>query len=87
MTIYAALSGESMENLFVQYGGQGFGDFKKALVDVAVAHLEPITSRMNDLMQSADEIDKILQNGAEKCNAIAKPFLNQTMDIMGFWKA
>lgn len=86
MTIYAALSGESMENLFVQYGGQGFGDFKKALVDVAVAHLEPITSRMNDLMQSLDEIDKILQDGAEKCNAIAKPFLNQTMDIMGFWK-
>ncbi len=86
MTIYSALSGEKMDSLFAQYGGQGFGDFKKALVDVAVAHLEPITTRMNHLMETPDEIDAILQKGGEKCNAIAQPFLNRTMDIMGFWK-
>ena len=86
MTIYSALSGEDMNSLFNQYGGQGFGDFKKALIDVAVSHLEPITSRMNQLMANPQEIDEILASGGERCNALAKPFLDQTMDIMGFWK-
>ena len=86
MTIYAALADVSMDKVFAEYGGQGFGDFKQALVDVAVAHLEPITTRMNHLMETPDEIDAILRNGAEKCNGIVQPFLNETMHIMGFWK-
>ena len=86
MTIYSMLSGETLDDLFQQYGGQGFGDFKKALVDVAVAHLEPITSRMNELLDDPAQIDVILKQGGEKCNAIAQPFLQETMDIMGFWK-
>lgn len=86
MTIYAALADMPLETVFADYGGQGFGDFKKALVDVAVAHLEPITTRMNHLMETPDEIDTILNKGAEACNAMAQPFLNETMDIMGFIK-
>jgi tryptophanyl-tRNA synthetase len=86
MSIYSLLSGDSMDSLFTQYGGQGFGDFKKALVDVAVAHMEPITTRMNELLSDQSQIDQILAQGGEKCNEIAQPFLNKTMDIMGFWK-
>ncbi len=84
MTIYALLSGENMDKLFTQYGGQGFGDFKKALVDVTVSNMEPITSRMNDLLNAPEEIDAVLRKGGEKCRALAEPFLKETMDIMGF---
>jgi len=87
MTIYAALSGETMDDIFAQYGGKTFGDFKSALTDVAVAHLAPITSRMNDLLSDTDEIDRILAQGTQKCQSITEPFLQKTMDIMGFWKA
>lgn len=86
MTIYSALSGEDMNALFSQFGGKTFGEFKPALADVAVSHLEPITTRMNQLMEDPQEIDKILIKGGEKCNATAQPFLQKTMDIMGFWK-
>jgi len=86
MTIYSALSGEGMDDVFAQFGGKNFGEFKPALIDVAVAHLEPITTKMNHLMQSPDEIDKILAKGGERCNAMAQPLLDKTMDIMGFWK-
>jgi len=80
------LSGEGMDDVFAQFGGKNFGEFKPALIDVAVAHLEPITTKMNHLMQSPDEIDKILAKGGERCNAMAQPLLDKTMDIMGFWK-
>lgn len=87
MTIYSALSGESIDDVFTQFGGKNFGEFKPALVDVAVAHLEPITTKMNHLMQSPNEIDEILIRGGERCDDIARPLLNKTMDIMGFWKS
>lgn len=86
MTIYAALAGVELDAVFAEYGGKSFADFKTALIDVAVSHLEPITTRMNQLMQDADEIDAILHKGAEKANDIAAPMVAQTMDIMGFWK-
>ncbi len=87
MTIYAALADETMDDVFNKFGGQSFADFKKSMIDVSVAHLEPITTRMNDLMNDVTEIDKILAEGGEKCNAITEPFIDQTMDIMGFWKS
>lgn len=86
MTLYATLSDTSMDQVMLEFGGKSFADFKGALVDVAVSHLSPITSKMSDLMQHPDEIDKILAVGAEKANAIAEPVINETMDIMGFWK-
>ena len=85
MTLYSVLGGIPMDKVFADFGGQSFAGFKGALIDVAVAHLEPITSRMSQLMQHPDEIDKILANGAEKCNALATPYIRETMDIMGFW--
>ena len=87
MTIYSALSNDTMDSIFNEFGGKTFGEFKTALIDVAVNHLEPITTKMNDLMQDPQEIDKILAKGADRCNAKANPFIRETMDIMGFWKA
>jgi tryptophanyl-tRNA synthetase len=86
MTIYAALSGQSMDQVFDQHGGKTFSEFKKILTDVAVEHLAPITSRMNDLLAAPDSIDEILRIGAEKANDIAAPNVSETMNIMGFWK-
>lgn len=86
MTVYAALADVDLGTVFADFGGKTFSEFKSALTDVAVAHLSPITTRMNELMQDSAEIDKILANGAEKCNAIAQPTLQETMDIMGFWR-
>jgi tryptophanyl-tRNA synthetase len=86
MQIYSLLSGQNMDSVFQQFGSQNFGTFKSELIDVAVDHLSPITAKMNDLLNNKQEIDRILVKGGEKCNAIANPFIEQTMDIMGFWR-
>jgi len=85
VTIYAALSGKTKADVVAEFAGKQFGVFKPALADVAVAHLAPITKRMNELLSDRAEIDRILESGAEKANAIASPTIEETMKIMGFW--
>lgn len=86
VTIYAALAGETREAVIARYAGENFSVFKPALADVAVAHLAPITRRLNDLLAHPAEIDALLDKGAEKARALAAPVLRETMDIMGFWR-
>jgi len=83
VNIYAALAGETPEAVLARFEGQGFGVFKPALAEVAVAVLGPITRRMADYMADPAGIDRILGRGAEKAEAVARPILAQTMDIMG----
>ncbi|MAE50571.1 MAG: tryptophan--tRNA ligase [Micavibrio sp.] len=86
VNLYAALAGITNEDVLKEFAGKGFGDFKPALVDVAVAHLAPITARMNELMADPAEIDAILQAGNEKARAMAGDVLSEVSEIMGFWK-
>ncbi len=86
VTIYAALADISREEVIKQYAGKGWGEFKPALADLAVAHLAPITTRMNELMGDKAEIDNILTKGAERARAVAEPVMDETMKIMGFWQ-
>jgi tryptophanyl-tRNA synthetase len=86
VTIYAALAGESREQVIARFGGQQFSAFKPALADVAVAHLSPITTRLSQLLAEPDEIDRLLIKGADKARSIAAPVLQEAMDIMGFWR-
>jgi tryptophanyl-tRNA synthetase len=83
VNIYAALSGETPDHVVARHAGQGFGTFKPALADLAVAKLSPITDRMKRLMDAPDEIDRILGQGADRADAIARPILNRVLDIAG----
>ena len=83
VNIYAALSDQSAEAVIAEFGGQGWGVFKPALADLAVAKLAPISTEMSRLMNDPAEIDRILGKGAEKADAIAQPVLAKTLDIMG----
>ncbi len=83
VNIYAALAGHTPEQVISDYAGAQFGTFKPALADLAVAKLEPITLEMNRLMKDPTEIDRILGNGADRADAIARPILDQVYDIVG----
>ena len=83
VNIYAALAGHTPEQVIRDYAGAQFGTFKPALADLAVAKLEPITLEMNRLMQDPAEIDRILGQGADRADAIARPIVDQVYDIVG----
>ncbi|NUB45081.1 tryptophan--tRNA ligase [Fertoebacter nigrum] len=83
VNIYAALADMSADAVIAEYAGAQFGTFKPALADLAVAKLEPITSEMNRLMQDPAEIDRILGEGADRADAIARPVMDEVYDIVG----
>ena len=83
VNIYAALSDTSPAEVLAEFAGHGFGAFKPQLADLAVSKLEPISSEMTRLMSDETEIDRILGNGATRADAIARPILEKTYDIVG----
>jgi tryptophanyl-tRNA synthetase len=83
VNIYAALADQTPEAVIAEFGGQGFGTFKPALADLAVAKLAPLNAEMSRLMQDVSEIDRILAQGAERADAIARPILRKTRAIVG----
>ena len=82
--IYAALAECSTDDVLVEFGGRGFGDFKPALGDLAVAKLSPIGAEMRRLLENPADIDAILADGAERAAAIARPIIAEVRDIVGF---
>ena len=83
VTIYSALSNQSIESTLKEVGGKQFSDFKPLLVERAVDVLSPISTEMNKLMQNSEEIDIILAKGAERARKIAGPILQKTYEIIG----
>jgi tryptophanyl-tRNA synthetase len=83
VTIYAALADIAPAEVLTQYGGQGFGQFKPALADLAVAKLGPIRDRLVRLLDDRGEVTRILDRGAERARAIAAPVLREAQDAMG----
>ena len=83
MNIYAALAGEAPETVLERFAGHGFGAFKPALAELAVATLSPISTEMKRLLADPAEIDRILGQGAERADALARPILARTQDIVG----
>ena len=83
VNIYAALAGDAAETVLERFAGHGFGAFKPALAELAVATLAPITAETKRLMAEPAEIDRILGEGARRADAIARPILERTHDIVG----
>ena len=85
VTIYATLTDRTRASVLEEYAGSGWGVFKPALADLAVAKLAPITDKMRDLLKDPVEIDKILIRGAEHANALTQKHLREIKEIVGLW--
>ena len=82
--IYAAMADMTVDDVLGEFGGRGFGDFKPALAALAVDRLAPIGARMRELLENPDELDAILDDGAVRAEAIARPILAEVHEIVGF---
>ncbi len=82
LDIYAAFSDQSIEDLQTNYAGKGYGDFKSDLAEVVVKGLEPIQERYYELYES-EELDDILDQGAEKASRTAFKTLRKAKKAMG----
>ena len=83
VTIFAALSDTTVEDVLSQYGGEGFGTFKPALGELLVETLRPISQRFTQLLDDREALDAILARGASQARDIAQPTLQKTYEALG----
>jgi tryptophanyl-tRNA synthetase len=81
--IYAAVTGESVEQVLARFAGQGFGAFKPALADVLVGLIAPIRERLDGLRRDPAELDRILAQGAERASELGAPVLARAKAAVG----
>lgn len=82
LTIEAAITNKSIDEVVKKYEGLGYGAFKEGVATALIEHLTPIQERFNELINS-EELDKILDEGAEKANAIANETVKKMEIAMG----
>ena len=71
LTIYASLKEISMEEVVAHFRDYNYGTLKKEVADVVVEKLMGIQEKYQELMNS-DEMEQILNHGAEVTNEIAR---------------
>jgi len=81
--IYAAMTDDTSEGVLKNFAGQGFGAFKPALADAAIALLAPLRERLMELRRDEAALDAILDAGAEKAVALAAPTLAEAYRAVG----
>lgn len=82
LTIYSSCTGESIDTLEEKYIGKGYGDFKQDVADVVINLLHPVQEKYNELIES-EELDEILDRGAEKASLKANKMLKKAKKAMG----
>lgn len=82
LAIYSALSGKTIEHLEAMHQDNGYGEFKKAVADCVVDFILPIQERFQNI-RSSDELDLILDEGAQKAARIANKVLHKTKKRIG----
>ena len=82
LTIFSSFSGQSVSSLVEAYKDSGYGQFKEDLAETIIKVLEPIQTRHDELIDS-EELDKILDAGAEKARKKANQTLSKMKNAVG----
>lgn len=83
LTLYSELSDKSIAEIEEMYSGKGYGDFKSDLAEVVVDFITPIQEKIGTYLQNEEELNAILQQGAEKANIVANQTLKKVYDTVG----
>jgi len=81
--IYATFADTPVDAVLGEFAGKGFGAFKPALGELLIEKLGPINARFVALKDDTAALDAILDKGAAKARALAKPTLDATYDVLG----
>jgi len=84
LTIYAALTGRTIDELLEGYDGKGYGDLKKDLAEAVVDFVRPVQERTQAYLDDPGHLDKVLAIGAEKARAVSAVTLATAYQKVGF---
>jgi tryptophanyl-tRNA synthetase len=85
LTIYAAMSNKTLEDVCMQFHGQLFSTVKSELTDAVIAHLSPVRHTMQRLLQHHDELDRILKLGALRAREVADATMKKIRSALNLY--
>jgi len=65
-------------------GGYGYGHAKKELLEYMLSHFSKERDTFNYYMSNKNELDKVLNEGAQKANSVASKVLNRVRNKLGY---
>ena len=84
MTIYAACTGKSFEEIEREFDGQGYGVFKPAVGEAVVSMLKPIQEETKRLLADKAYLQEVCRQGAERAGYAAEKTLRKVYKKVGF---
>ena len=84
MTIYRAFSGKSFEEIEREFDGQGYGEFKLALGELAADALKPVRDEFARLMQDKAHLEAVMKQGSEEAAYYARRTMSKVRRKIGF---
>ena len=83
MSIYAAVTGESFDEIEREFAGKGYGVFKPAVGEAVIETLRPIREEAAKIMKDKAYLDALCKNGAERASRIANKTLRKVYKKVG----
>jgi tryptophanyl-tRNA synthetase len=83
VTIFAALSDLSLQEVCTRFEGARFSDFKPQLSDLVVETIAPIGVSIKRYLADKEELETCLKKGADYANKIAVQTLKEVYQIVG----
>jgi tryptophanyl-tRNA synthetase len=85
LEIYQLLTGQSRPEIEAHFAAsKGYGALKSEVAEVVIESLRPIRERYEQLIADPAELDRILDDGAERARAVAEPKVQEMKYKVGF---
>ena len=83
MSIYAAVTGKSFDEIEAEFDGKGYGAFKPAVGEAVVETLRPIREEATRIMKDKAYLENLCREGAERASYIAEKTLRKVRKKVG----
>ena len=83
ISIYQAFSGDTDDAIKQRFTGMRYGDLKKTVAEMTIAHLEPFQARYRQIVSESGYLAGILREGAERVAPIANETVRMVKQRMG----
>ena len=83
LTIFAALTHQSVDDVAASYEGQGYGALKKDVAEAVTDFVSPIRGKALEWLDAPEELDAVLERGADRARELAQVTLERVRDRIG----
>jgi tryptophanyl-tRNA synthetase len=85
LSIYQAFSGAANEEMKARFTGMRYGDLKKHVAEMTIAHLEPFQERYRRIVNEPGYLAGVLADGAARVAPIANATVRLVKERMGLY--